>query len=254
MADKVFKLTGSAAERLAQAAGSELPALECGRLHEIHASADDRAAAFAFALCGSDLRGEPGKPGAAVFVQMARAPGRAIPAGDGLALLGVPPARLLFVETENELDLLRAGLEAARCPGVELVLLDTRGSFAKYDLTASRRLALAAEQSRCRVIVLRQDAEPRPSAAQTRWAISSAPSHALEANAPGSPAMEATLLRWRNGPAGRRWRLEWDGDHGTFRDATDDTTHRAPLPGTVVPLFGMRESAEGGGPEHTRAA
>jgi len=247
---KTFKLAEKAIERLPQADGGALPALDSGRLHEIHANGDDRATALAFALCRSGL----GPDGAAVLVRMSRAPLRTVPNGQGLASLGLKPARLLLVETENELDLLRAGLEAARCPGVELVLLETNGVFAKYDLTASRRLALAAEQSRNRVIVLRQDAEPRSSAAQTRWSIASAPSIPLEADAPGWPAMEARLLRWRGGAAGRTWRLEWNTDDGTFRDTNQDAGEIAPVPGTVVPLFRMRESADGSGPDYPRAA
>ncbi len=254
MTVKTFKLAEKVIERLPQADGGTLPVLDVGRLHEIHASGNDRATALAFALCRSGF--DP--KGAAVLVRMSRTSPRAVPNGHGLALLGVQPARLLLVETENELDLLRAGLEAARCPGVELVLLETQGTFAKYDLTASRRLALAAEQSRNRVIVLRQDAEPRSSAAQTRWSISSAPSIPLEADAPGWPAMEAKLLRWRGGAAGRSWRLEWNTDDGTFRDADKDSGEDGgeitTVPGAVVPLFRMRENADGSGPDYPRAA
>lgn len=254
MTVKTFKLAEKAIERLPQADGGALPDLDAGRLHEIHARGDDRAAALTFALCRTGL--DPS--GAAVLVRMSRTSPHAVPNGQGLALLGIQPARLLLVETENELDLLRAGLEAARCPGVELVLLETQGAFAKYDLTASRRLALAAEQSRNRVIVMRQDAEPRSSAAQTRWAISSAPSIPLEADAPGWPAIEAKLLRWRGGAAGRSWRLEWNTDHGTFRDAGKGSGENAgeitAVPSAVVPLFRMRENADGSGPDYPRAA
>ena len=70
------------------------------------------------------------------------------------------------------------------------------------DLTASRRLALAAEQSGVTLLMLRLEAEPVPSAADTRWAVSAAPSQALEANAPGPPQLEIELLRRRVGPFG----------------------------------------------------
>lgn len=250
MTVKTFKLGERAVERLPQADGGAFPVLETGRLHEIHAGADDRAAALAFALCKSGLAPN----GAAVLLRMSRTSLRTVPHGEGLVPLGMEPSRLILVETENELDLLRAALEAARCPGVELVLLETQGAFGKYDLTASRRLALAAEQSLNRVIVLRQDAEPRPSAAQTRWSVTSAPSIPLEADAPGGPAMEAKLLRRRGGPAGNCWRLEWDMENGTFRDVANGAAGRTAMPGAVVPLFRMRESANGGGPDYPRAA
>ncbi|HKT86346.1 MAG TPA: hypothetical protein VJQ77_09700 [Novosphingobium sp.] len=238
MAGSVFKFGESAARRLAHCVDRAVPALQGGKLHEIHADRYDQAAALAFALC----RSGKGKAGAALLARR-RTRSQAVINGDGLALLGFDPACLTIVDADGELDLLRAGLEAARCPGVDLVLLETKGRFAGYDLTASRRLALAAERSRSCVIVLRHDAQPRPSAAWTRWDIASAPSLALEADAPGHPAIEARLLRWQGGPAGRHWRLEWDIDHGTFRNAASP----APLPGALVSLPLVRENAGTGG-------
>ena len=41
-----------------------------------------------------------------------------------------------------------------------------------------------------------------PSAAETRWSVSAAASREREANAPGAPAFDLELLRWRAGPAG----------------------------------------------------
>lgn len=223
-----------------------VPAFEPGRLHEIHVAGDDRGAALAFALStvfrdspGAILvvRGSPGgRPGRGSQTPLTLN-------GEGLALLGIDLARLMIVEVgpdgDSGLELLRAGLEAARCPGVAAVLVESLGRFAPYDLTASRRLALAAERTGGRVIVLRGDAEPRPSTAQTRWAVGSAPSVPWEARAPGWPALAVELLRWRGGPAGRRWRMEWDAQHGHFRDATDGET----ISGTVVPLAAVRADA-----------
>jgi protein ImuA len=66
--------------------------------------------------------------------------------------------------------------------------------------------------------LLRLEAEPLPSAADTRWAVSAAPSRPLEADAPGPPMFEIELLRRRSGPSGMRWRLEWDRDQIIFRE------------------------------------
>lgn len=225
--------------------------LGAGRLHEIHARGADHAAALAFALCSGAQR-----PQNAIWVHNAgRDRFRTHPGGHGLAQLGWNPAHLLVVDVACEQDLMRAGLEAARCPGVDLVILETAGRCASYDLTASRRLALAAERTRGGMIVLRRDADPRPSAAYTRWALSSAPSHALDADAPGLPAVQAELLRWRGGSAAQHWRFVWDSDHGTFRDVR---TH-PPVSGALVPLFRMREHGKGMGanghqPDHSHAA
>lgn len=249
MAGDILRLAKGAEKRLASFTDKTIPSLKSGKLHEIHACADDQATALAFALCRNDGKNDRGKAGS-VLLARRRMRSQVVLNGEGLALLGMNPASLTIVEARSELDLLRAGLEAARCPGVDLVLLETKGRFAGYDLTASRRLALAAERSRTCVIVLRHDAQPRPSAAWTRWEIASAPSIPLEADAPGHPAIEARLLRWQGGPAGRSWRLEWNMDHGTFRDAAE----LAPLPGALVSLPAVRESARSSGKDQPRAA
>lgn len=273
MTGNVFQLGRPLRSAARERVSARMPLLDAGGLHEIHAAPEDWAAAMAFALfssghgdreqggCGQNGRGQAifliGGPGPAIFPAM--------PCAEGLAALGLAPERLVIVRTASELDLLRAGLEAARCPGVGLVLLETQGRLARYDLTTSRRLALAAEQttgeqagtgrqSGKSVIVLRGDAPPRPSAARTRWAIASAPSTALEAGAPGWPAIDAELLRQRGGMGGLRWRLEWNADHGTFRE-TGRAVHDGPaLSGAVVSVPGLRAGAGSGGIVPPRAA
>ncbi|MFB0873263.1 MULTISPECIES: ImuA family protein [unclassified Sphingobium] len=231
---------GRSSERTAAQEPASLPALGAGQLHEIHAVGEDRAAALAFALASGHF-----VPDGAIVAL--RVPGRSrLPtlfSGDGLALLGLDPARLTLVEPASEIDMLRAGLDAARCAGVAAVLIESEGRFADYDLTASRRLVLAAEASRACVILLRVDAQPRSSAARTRWSIASAPSVPLEADAPGWPAIDAELLRCRGGPAGSRWRLIWDMDHGCFRDGAQFQPQFEAMPGAVVPLPRLRTDA-----------
>ncbi|WP_311268131.1 hypothetical protein [Sphingobium sp. WCS2017Hpa-17] len=231
--------------RQGPAADMPFPALARGHLHEIHCTAPDRAAAFAFALT-QDLIQKQGAQAGAVFalqaVRRQRLP--TLFSGDGLALLGIDPNRLTIVEAGSEVEMLRAGLEAARCPGVFMVLMESEGRFADYDLTASRRLVLAAEASGASIMLLRGDAEQRSSGAQTRWSIRSAPSIPLEADAPGLPTIEAELLRCRSGPAGGRWLLSWDAEHGCFRDRdTGEDDKRPPVPGAVVPFSRLRTDA-----------
>src|SRR3546814_20413203 len=69
-----------------------------------------------------------------------------------------------------------------------------------------------------------------PSAAHTRWQVAAAPSQPLEANAPGIPALDLTLLRQRGGAGGPHWCVEWERDARGFAAAT--------LPGVKVPLAG----------------
>lgn len=213
------------------------PPLAPGQLHEIHAHAAHWPAALAFGLAAAVGRG-------AVMLLRGRGGLAARVYGEGLRGLGIDPARLVIVGARDDTALLRAGHDAARCPGLALVLIESWGRLAAYDLTASRRLVLAAEQSQVRLVLLRGDATPRASAAHTRWAIRAAPSVALAADAPGHAMIEAELLRCRGAAAGRRWVLEWNGQDGCFRLPTGDAAPaHAPLPGAVVPLVPLRTGA-----------
>jgi protein ImuA len=159
--------------------------------------------------------------------------------GPGLAELGGDPDSLVLGIAPDAKALLRSAADAARCVGLGVLVVECWGKTQELDLTASRRLALATEQSGVTLLLLRLDAEPSPSAADTRWAVSAAPSEALEANAPGAPAFEIELLRRRAGPAGMRWRLEWNRDRLIFSDPA--------LFGAVVPLSSRRPAAAEGG-------
>jgi protein ImuA len=146
---------------------------------------------------------------------------------------------------------LRAGAEAARCAALSAVLIEPWGEPRPFDLTASRRLALAAEASGVPVLLLRVAAAEAPSAARTRWQVRALASRALEANAPGAPAFALRLLRQRGGAAEREWRVEWDRDRHCFAerslfDRSARTDHAAPLSRPLVPLSGDGQIAADG--------
>ncbi|WP_233543250.1 ImuA family protein [Sphingomonas edaphi] len=132
----------------------------------------------------------------------------------GVAELGSDPNRLILAMAPDAVALLRGAADAARCSGLPVLVVECWGKCPALDLTASRRLALAAERSGTTVIMLRADAKPSPSAAETRWAVRAARS----AGEAGLPAFEIELLRRRSGPAGMRWHLEWNRDQSIFRD------------------------------------
>src|SRR3546814_14904985 len=115
--------------------------------------------------------------------------------------------------------LLRAAAEIVRCDEVGVAVIELWRQPRPLDLTASRRLAVAAEASGVTALMLRIDAAPTPSAAHTRWQVAAAPSPPLEANAPGIPALDPTLLRQRGGAGGTHWCVEWDRDARGFADA-----------------------------------
>ena len=153
----------------------------------------------------------------------------------GLKELGGDPDGLVLGQAPDTGALLKSAADAARCPGLKALIVECWGKCPELDLTASRRLALATEQSGVTLFLLRLEAQPLPSAADTRWSVGAAPSRPLEANAPGPPMFEIELLRRRAGPSGMRWHLEWDRDQIIFREPA--------YPGAVVSLPAGRPPA-----------
>ena len=86
----------------------------------------------------------------------------------GLARFGLSPADLVLVQAPRPVDGLWAMEEALRCPGVSGALLVLRA----LDLTAARRLQLAAEAGGAVGLLVRPDEEEAgASAALTRWRV-----------------------------------------------------------------------------------
>lgn len=134
----------------------------------------------------------------------------------GLGELGLDLAQLTLLRAREARSVLQAGLEGARCAALGAVVVELWGETRLLDLTASRRLALAAKASKTPLFLVRVAAAPQPSAAETRWQVRAAPSRALAANAPGPSIFDLTLLRHRNGQEGLRCHMEWDADARTF--------------------------------------
>ena len=215
--------------------------LAVGRCHEFFAAdALDATSAAAFAALLA-LR----TPGRAPLVWL-----RTSDAGKrsghiyapGIAELGGDPGRLLLVETPDAKMLLACANDAIRCAGSAAVIVESWGRFPLFDLTAGRRLALGARDAGTTLLMLRLNAAPAPSVAETRWSVAAAASHALEANAPGAPAFDLELLRWRGGGAGMRWRLDWNHDEQSFSPNGSDTA----LSGALLSLPARRAMASHG--------
>jgi protein ImuA len=189
-----------------------------GRVHEFYATeaGDPAAAAFAAILAG-EMAAET-KP---LFWLRSHKAARAagMVQAEGWRDLGGLPHACLFVLAEDAKALLRASVDALRSGSAGAVIAETQGRLPELDLTASRRLSLAAEKSGTPLFLLFGDAQAVPSAAETRWRIGSAPSRALAANAPGFPSFDIELLRQRGGQSGLSWRLEWDRDQRIFSEA-----------------------------------
>ena len=186
-----------------------------GRLHELFAAQPgDQPCVAAFALMLAIRIGQ----GPVLWIRQdgaLRRSGRVH--GPGLNELGFDPSRLIEVLAPDEQALLRAAGDAVRCPQVSVVLIEPWKAARSLDLTASRRLAVAAEQSGVTVLMLRAEADPAPSAAHSRWEVRAMPAAPLEADAPGHVTFEVGLIRHRGGLAEFRQILEWDRDQLGFR-------------------------------------
>lgn len=215
--------------------------LATGRVHEFFAAdALDATSATAFAaLLALRLSG----PAPLVWLRTADAARRGGHIyAPGIAELGGDPDRLLLIEAPDAKGLLASANDAIRCPGSAAVIVESWGGFPLLDLTAGRRLALGARDAGTTLLMLRLNAMPDPSIAETRWSVAAAPSRALEANAPGAPAFDLELLRWRAGPAGGRWRLDWNHDENAF----GPNAGGAALSGAVLPVAARRALASFG--------
>lgn len=188
-------------------------------LHEIFsAKPEDIASSSAFAVMLMLRLGEADRPTVWIAEEKVRLlSGRIYP--PGLAALGGNPDAMVLVETGNAKDALRASADAIRSAAASAVILSVYGNAPLIDLTATRRLMLAASQAGVLALLLRFDAKPTPSAAYSRWQIASAPSRPLAAGAPGHPAFDVTLARHRGGVAPFEMRLEWNHDQRIFRES-----------------------------------
>ena len=148
----------------------------------------------------------------------------------GLLELGGDPSRLVQLCAPNPAGALSAAADILSCPHVSALLLEIGGKPGCLDLVASRRLALAASEAGIVTILLRAGATPEPSAALTRWQVHAAPSLAHDDDW-GNPRWQAELTRHRLGGLGN-FHMQWDPDHGLFRDA--QAAEHAPHPGIVV--------------------
>ena len=210
-------------------------------LHEVFAdSPDDGCSAAGFAVLLA-LRGlKDAQPILWVREDRGVRGGRLYP--HGLIELGIDPDAVLTVHAPDAQALLRAGGDIVKCGAVGAVVIEPHGKAPALDLTASRRLSMAAARSGVMTVMLRSGASPMPSAAESRWRVRAAPSLPLAGDAPGHPAFNIELLRHRGGIAGFEARMEWDRDQGIFRDASQG---QATLSGGIsaVPAIGTGAAA-----------
>jgi protein ImuA len=138
----------------------------------------------------------------------------------GLLELGFDPARMFLLSVGNASDGLRAAHDALSCAALGVVVIEILGNPKILDLTASRRLTLAAAQKTVTAFLLRLNAQPDASTAETRWLVRGAASHTQNEDW-GYPTFEVDLVRNRHGKTGH-WLMEWNCDGRIFQSSTAD--------------------------------
>jgi protein ImuA len=180
------------------------------------------------------------------------------------------PERLILLVVRRDEEVLWAMEEGLKARGLGAVL----GEIGRLDLTASRRLQLAAETSGVTAFVLRRwrlmaTAERealQPIAALTRWRIASAPASGTGDRAGDRPVDRPVDRAVDRSWAGTRWRVElarcrggkpqaWTIERGLMEraDGSDDI-HAAPLSGDLAEVLGNRSLAAGAAIHRRKAA
>lgn len=133
----------------------------------------------------------------------------------GLKLSGVDTASLIYLHVPRAEDVVWAMGEALKCRGFSAVIAEFPANVRVLDLTMTRRLALAAQESLGLGLILRHAGGIEPNAATTRWLVSSAPSRSDAFGGLGRPAFHLDLVKNRFGQSGQ-WRVEWQSYERTF--------------------------------------
>ena len=137
------------------------------------------------------------------------------PYGPGYDLFGLPTRRLLLLSVPRPVDLLWAMEEALRSRALAAVIGELPQDGAIADLTATRRLTLAAREGDSLGLLLRHQPSPLTSSAETRWQVAAAPSRPDRFGGLGRTAFALSLTKNRRGPTGR-WRVAWDHHECAF--------------------------------------
>ena len=142
----------------------------------------------------------------------------------GLAQAGLPADRVIHIEAGDDASVLAACEEGLRHGELGAVV----GEVSRLSMLASRRLQLAAEEGASLAMIVRRWRRDKdaaafglPTAAVTRWRVSSLPSAPLPVQGVGRARWRLELLRCKGGHA-----AEFDVE---MCDAPDYLTLSAPL-------------------------
>jgi protein ImuA len=171
-----------------------------GALHEVCAASPGSGVAFAAILlahCGGQV----------LWISTEQESNLVWP--PGLIPYGLAPESLILARAARWPEALWAMEEALRCPALGGAVL-MAGAGQGLDLTATRRLHLAAEAGGVFGLLLRPDGAAGASAARTRWHIAPLASDA-------APRWRLTLLRQRGGAPAGPWNVSFEAATGSLR-------------------------------------
>jgi protein ImuA len=137
------------------------------------------------------------------------------PYGTGLDSFGLPMDRLLILRVARPIDALWGFEEALKSAALAAVITELPESGAAADLTATRRLSLAARADNGLGLLLRHRKSPGSTTAMTRWEVGAAPSEPDRFGGFGRTAFDLSLTRNRRGRCGR-FIVHWDHERGSF--------------------------------------
>lgn len=226
--------------------------LALGRVHLVSGGPQDGAATgFATAILRKLLQQNPDQ---ALVWCLPAMPRTGMPFADGLAALGLDPARIIFVCESHPLRAIAASEEALAADGVAAVMCEYGPLAEKSDLwlKAARRLQLAAEAGRTTGIML---GPPAIAAGfETAWHIMPAQNPSTktaqaslaskEMQFDWQPCWQADLKHCRGGrPA--TVTLYWDINTGRFRTASskritpifETSSYQAKHPAGLLPYL-----------------
>ena len=214
-------------ERLDAALSGGLPKAALSEIHGGQTRDAGAVAGFAMSLTSLILKQAQGLP--ILWIGTTEIFGEAgFPYARGLhASFGIEPEQLLFSEAPRLVDALWIAEEAARMTALAAVILEIRGNPQRLDLTATRRLHARAQAAGRPVFLLRQAAEPEPTAAPVRLIVSSAPAVPRAtvagplAGSIGRPAFTITIGKSRTALPGQ-FTLEWNPDERAFDERWGD--------------------------------
>jgi protein ImuA len=203
-------LAGLATRTPAGSAGAPIPifadtsligaGLARGALHEVCAATPGSGVAFAailLARCGGQV----------LWISTEQESNLVWP--PGLIPFGLAPESLILARAARWPEALWAMEEALRCPALGAAVL-MAGSGQGLDLTATRRLHLAAEAGGVFGLLLRPDGAAGASAARTRW-------HIAPLSSDAAPRWRLTLLRQRGGAPAGPWNVSFEAATGSLR-------------------------------------